>query len=29
LANDPVNKDLTTAGSNWVVIIAKNSALYN
>ena len=29
LANDPVNKDLTAAGSNWVVIIAKNSALYN
>ena len=29
LANDPVNKDLTVAGSNWVVIIAKNSALYN
>ena len=29
LANDPVNKDLTEAGSNWVVMIAPGSALYN
>ena len=29
LANDPENKDLTAAGSNWVVMIAPGSALYN
>ena len=29
LANDPENKDLTVAGSNWVVMIAPGSALYN
>jgi len=29
LANDPENKDLTEAGSNWVVVTAPASALYN
>ena len=29
LANDPENKDLTEAGSNWVVVAAPASALYN
>jgi len=29
LANDPENKDLTAAGSNWVVVAAPASALYN
>ena len=29
LANDPENKDLTVAGSNWVVVTAPASALYN
>jgi hypothetical protein len=29
LANDPENKDLTAAGSNWVVVTAPASALYN
>ena len=29
LANDPENKDLTVAGSNWVVVAAPASALYN
>ena len=28
-ANDPENKDLTVAGSNWVVMMAPASALYN
>jgi len=28
-ANDPENKDQTAAGCNFVVIAAKNSALYN
>ena len=29
LANDPVNKDLTAVGSNWVVVAAPASSLYN
>ena len=29
LANDPENKDLTEAGSNWVVVTAPASSLYN
>ena len=29
LANDPENKDLTAVGSNWVVVAAPASALYN
>ena len=29
LANDPENKDVTLPGSNWVVMIAPGSALYN
>ena len=28
-ANDPENKDQTVAGCNFVVIMAKGSALYN
>ena len=29
LANDPENKDVTLPGSNWVVMMAPASALYN
>ena len=29
LANDPVNKDLTVAGSNWVVVTSPASSLWN
>ena len=29
LANDPENKDVTLPGSNWVVMMAPGSALYN
>jgi hypothetical protein len=28
-ANDPENNDLTAAGANIIVTIAKSSALYN
>ena len=29
LANDPENKDLTVAGSNWVVVTSPASSLWN